>query len=150
MLGISQPATDTDFKCIESVVGHEYFHNWTGKPRDLPRLVPIVAERRFDRFPRSKSFPATGPAVVRRIDNVRMRLFQFPEDAGPTAHPVHPASYEEMNNFLHHDQVHEKGAEVVRMYHTCSEEGSKGMKVVMFQRHDGQAVTCDDFQCRNG
>ena len=93
-------------------------------------------------------FRATEPAaLVRRIDNVRMlRLFQFPEDAGPTAHPVRPASYEEMNNF-YTMTVYEKGAEVVRMYHTLlGEEGfQKGMKLY-FQRHDGQAVTCDDFR----
>ena len=85
--------------------------------------------------------------AVRRIENIRLlRQHQFPEDAGPTAHPVRPASYEEMNNF-YTMTVYEKGAEVVRMYHTLlGEEGfQKGMKLY-FQRHDGQAVTCDDFR----
>ena len=84
---------------------------------------------------------------MRRIENIRLlRQHQFPEDAGPTAHPVRPASYEEMNNF-YTMTVYEKGAEVVRMYHTLlGEEGfQKGMKLY-FQRHDGQAVTCDDFR----
>ena len=85
--------------------------------------------------------------AVRRIENIRLlRQHQFPEDAGPTAHPVRPASYEEMNNF-YTMTVYEKGAEVVRMYHTLlGEEGfQKGMKLY-FQRHDGQAVTCGDFR----
>ena len=147
VLANSRTATDTDFEGIESVVGHEYFHNWTGNRVTCRDWFQLSLKEGLTVFRDQEFSGDRASRVVRRIDNVRMlRLFQFPEDAGPTAHPVRPASYEEMNNF-YTMTVYEKGAEVVRMYHTLlGEEGfQKGMKLY-FQRHDGQAVTCDDFR----
>ena len=147
VLADSRTATDTDFEGIESVVGHEYFHNWTGNRVTCRDWFQLSLKEGLTVFRDQEFSGDRASRVVRRIDNVRMlRLFQFPEDAGPTAHPVRPASYEEMNNF-YTMTVYEKGAEVVRMYHTLlGEEGfQKGMKLY-FERHDGQAVTCDDFR----
>lgn len=143
-------ATDTDYFNIESVVGHEYFHNWTGNRitcRDWFQLslkegLTVFRDQEF-------SMDMAGSAsarAVKRIDDVRvLRTVQFPEDAGPMAHPVRPDSYIEINNF-YTVTIYEKGAEVVRMQHNLvGREGfAKGMKLY-FERHDGQAVTCDDF-----
>ena len=143
-------ATDTDYFNIESVVGHEYFHNWTGDRvtcRDWFQLslkegLTVFRDQEF-------SMDMAGSAsarAVKRIDDVRvLRTVQFPEDAGPMAHPVRPDSYIEINNF-YTVTIYEKGAEVVRMQHNLvGREGfAKGMKLY-FERHDGHAVTCDDF-----
>ena len=143
-------ATDADFAGIESVVGHEYFHNWTGNRitcRDWFQLslkegLTVYRDQEF-----SMDMAGTPSArAVKRIDDVRsLRSLQFPEDAGPMAHPVRPDSYAEINNF-YTATVYEKGAEVVRMMATLV--GRAGFRAGMdlyFQRHDGQAVTCDDF-----
>lgn len=146
VLADAMSATDQDYEHIESVIGHEYFHNWTGNRvtcRDWFQLslkegLTVFRDQEFSGDRASRS--------VRRIRNVQMlRAHQFPEDAGPMAHPVRPSSYEEMNNF-YTMTVYEKGAEVVRMYHTLfGEQGfQKGMQLY-FSRHDGSAVTCDDF-----
>lgn len=143
-------ATDTDYFNIESVVGHEYFHNWTGDRvtcRDWFQLslkegLTVFRDQEF-------SMDMAGSAsarAVKRIDDVRvLRTVQFPEDAGPMAHPVRPDSYIEINNF-YTVTIYEKGAEVVRMQsELVGREGfAKGMKLY-FERHDGHAVTCDDF-----
>lgn len=146
VLANSQTATDSDFEGIESVIGHEYFHNWTGNRVTCRDWFQLSLKEGLTVF-RDQEFSADRASrAVRRIENVRLlRQHQFPEDASPMAHPVRPASYVEMNNF-YTMTVYEKGAEVVRMYHTfLGEEGfQKGMKCY-FQRHDGQAVTCDDF-----
>jgi aminopeptidase N len=143
-------ATDTDFSNIESVVGHEYFHNWTGNRvtcRDWFQLslkegLTVFRDQEF-----SQDLCAEPSArAVKRIEDVRvLRTAQFPEDAGPMAHPVRPDSYVEINNF-YTVTIYEKGAEVVRMMQTLvGREGfAKGM-TLYFARHDGQAVTCDDF-----
>ena len=143
-------ATDTDFSNIESVVGHEYFHNWTGNRitcRDWFQLslkegLTVFRDQEF-----SMDLCAEASArAVKRIEDVRvLRTVQFAEDAGPMAHPVHPDSYAEINNF-YTVTIYEKGAEVVRMMQTLvGRDGfAKGMKLY-FERHDGQAVTCDDF-----
>jgi aminopeptidase N len=143
-------ATDTDFANIESVVGHEYFHNWTGNRvtcRDWFQLslkegLTVFRDQEF-----SQDLCAEPSArAVKRIEDVRvLRTAQFPEDAGPMAHPVRPDSYVEINNF-YTVTIYEKGAEVVRMMQTLvGREGfAKGM-TLYFARHDGQAVTCDDF-----
>ncbi|QPT38438.1 aminopeptidase N [Neisseria cinerea] len=147
VLADSRTATDTDFEGIESVVGHEYFHNWTGNRVTCRDWFQLSLKEGLTVFRDQEFSGDRASRAVRRIENIRLlRQHQFPEDAGPTAHPVRPASYEEMNNF-YTMTVYEKGAEVVRMYHTLlSEEGfQKGMKLY-FQRHDGQAVTCDDFR----
>ncbi|MHB1198087.1 MAG: aminopeptidase N [Polaromonas sp.] len=143
-------ATDTDFSNIESVVGHEYFHNWTGNRvtcRDWFQLslkegLTVFRDQEF-----SQDLCAEASArAVKRIEDVRvLRTAQFPEDAGPMAHPVRPDSYIEINNF-YTVTIYEKGAEVVRMMQTLvGRDGfAKGM-ALYFERHDGQAVTCDDF-----
>ena len=147
VLADSRTATDTDFEGIESVVGHEYFHNWTGNRVTCRDWFQLSLKEGLTVFRDQEFSGDRASRAVRRIENIRLlRQHQFPEDAGPTAHPVRPASYEEMNNF-YTMTVYEKGAEVVRMYHTLlGEDGfQKGMKLY-FQRHDGQAVTCDDFR----
>ncbi|WP_165090745.1 aminopeptidase N [Neisseria yangbaofengii] len=147
VLADSRTATDADFEGIEAVIGHEYFHNWTGNRVTCRDWFQLSLKEGLTVFRDQEFSGDRASRAVRRIDNVRMlRQHQFPEDAGPTAHPVRPASYEEMNNF-YTMTVYEKGAEVVRMYHTLlGEEGfQKGMKLY-FKRHDGQAVTCDDFR----
>ena len=143
-------ATDTDFAGVESVVAHEYFHNWTGNRitcRDWFQLslkegLTVYRDQEF-------SMDMAGSAsarAVKRIDDVRnLRTLQFPEDAGPMAHPVRPDSYSEINNF-YTATVYEKGAEVVRMMATLvGRDGFRRGMDLYFQRHDGQAVTCDDF-----
>ena len=144
-------ATDVDFQGIEAVVGHEYFHNWTGNRVTCRDWFQLSLKEGLTVF-RDQEFSAdmigtnTGRAVT-RIDQVRtLRQAQFPEDAGPMAHPVRPDSFVEINNF-YTVTVYEKGAEVVRMYQTLlgREAFRKGMDLY-FERHDGQAVTCDDFR----
>ncbi len=143
-------ATDTDFANVESVVAHEYFHNWTGNRvtcRDWFQLSlkEGLTVFRDQEFSQDMAGSASGRAV-KRIEDVRvLRTAQFPEDAGPMAHPVRPDQYEEINNF-YTVTIYEKGAEVVRMMQTLvGREGfAKGM-ALYFERFDGQAVTCDDF-----
>ena len=143
-------ATDVDFSNIESVVGHEYFHNWTGNRitcRDWFQLSlkEGLTVFRDQEFSQDMCFEPSARAV-KRIEDVRvLRTAQFPEDAGPMAHPVRPDSYIEINNF-YTVTIYEKGAEVVRMMQTLvGRDGfAKGMKLY-FERFDGQAVTCDDF-----
>ena len=143
-------ATDADFSNIESVVGHEYFHNWTGNRVTCQDWFQLSLKEGLTVF-RDQEFSqdlAGSPSAraVKRIEDVRvLRTAQFPEDAGPMAHPVRPDSYIEINNF-YTVTIYEKGAEVVRMMQTLvGREGfAKGMKLY-FERHDGQAVTCDAF-----
>lgn len=143
-------ATDVDYTNVESVVGHEYFHNWTGNRvtcRDWFQLslkegLTVFRDQEF-----SMDMVASASArAVKRIEDVRLlRTAQFAEDAGPMAHPIRPDQYQEINNF-YTLTVYEKGAEVVRMMQTLvGRDGfARGMKLY-FERHDGQAVTCDDF-----
>jgi len=143
-------ATDTDFANVESVVAHEYFHNWTGNRvtcRDWFQLSlkEGLTVFRDQEFSQDMAGSASGRAA-KRIDDVRvLRTAQFPEDAGPMAHPVRPDQYEEINNF-YTVTIYEKGAEVVRMMQTLVglDGFAKGM-ALYFERFDGQAVTCDDF-----
>ncbi|WP_428851484.1 aminopeptidase N [Imbroritus primus] len=151
VLANSETATDTDFANIESVVGHEYFHNWTGNRvtcRDWFQLSlkEGLTVFRDQEFSADMMGTASGRAV-KRIEDVRLlRQVQFPEDAGPMAHPVRPDSYQEINNF-YTVTVYEKGAEVVRMYQTLlGRDGFRKGMDLYFKRHDGQAVTCDDFR----
>ena len=143
-------ATDIDFSNIESVVGHEYFHNWTGNRvtcRDWFQLSlkEGLTVFRDQEFSQDLCGDASGRAV-KRIEDVRvLRTAQFPEDAGPMSHPVRPDSYVEISNF-YTVTIYEKGAEVVRMMQTLVGRAgfAKGM-TLYFERHDGHAVTCDDF-----
>jgi aminopeptidase N len=143
-------ATDVDYANIESVVGHEYFHNWTGNRITCRDWFQLSLKEGLTVF-RDQEFSMdlctdASARAVKRIEDVRvLRTAQFPEDAGPMAHPVRPDSYIEINNF-YTVTIYEKGAEVVRMMQTLvGREGfAKGMKLY-FERFDGQAVTCDDF-----
>jgi aminopeptidase N len=143
-------ATDVDFANIESVVGHEYFHNWTGNRITCRDWFQLSLKEGLTVF-RDQEFSMdlcadASSRAVKRIEDVRvLRTAQFPEDAGPMAHPVRPDSYIEINNF-YTVTIYEKGAEVVRMMQTLvGREGfAKGM-TLYFARHDGSAVTCDDF-----
>jgi aminopeptidase N len=146
VLANADTATDVDYAGIEAVIAHEYFHNWTGNRvtcRDWFQLslkegLTVFRDQQFSADMRS--------APVKRIQDVTMlRGHQFPEDAGPMAHPIRPDEYIEINNF-YTPTVYEKGAEVIRMFHTLLGEGGfrKGIDLY-FARHDGQAVTCDDF-----
>jgi aminopeptidase N len=143
-------ATDVDYANIESVVGHEYFHNWTGNRITCRDWFQLSLKEGLTVF-RDQEFsqdlcPTPSARAVKRIEDVRvLRTAQFPEDAGPMAHPVRPDAYQEINNF-YTVTIYEKGAEVVRMMQTLvSRDGfAKGM-TEYFKRHDGQAVTCDDF-----
>lgn len=144
-------ATDVDFQGIEAVVAHEYFHNWTGNRVTCRDWFQLSLKEGLTVF-RDQEFTAdmigtdTGRAVT-RIDQVRtLRQHQFPEDAGPMAHPVRPDSFVEINNF-YTVTVYEKGAEVVRMYQTLfGVDGFRKGMDLYFERHDEQAVECDDFR----
>ena len=150
VLANAATATDADFAAIESVVGHEYFHNWTGNRitcRDWFQLslkegLTVFRDQEFS----MDMVESPSARAVRRIEDVRsLRQVQFPEDAGPMAHPVRPDSYVEINNF-YTPTVYEKGAEVVRMMQTLVGRAGFARGITLyFQRHDGQAVTCDDF-----
>ncbi|THF55389.1 aminopeptidase N [Pseudothauera rhizosphaerae] len=150
-------ATDVDYEHIESVVAHEYFHNWTGNRvtcRDWFQLtlkegLTVFRDQQFSADMLACAAGAEGGSsarAVKRIDDVRvLRSAQFPEDAGPMAHPIRPESYQEINNF-YTATVYEKGAEVIRMLHTLlGPEGFRNGMDLYFSYHDGQAVTCDDF-----
>ncbi|HEY9192866.1 MAG TPA: aminopeptidase N, partial [Methyloversatilis sp.] len=139
-------ATDLDYMNIDRVVAHEYFHNWTGNRVTCRDWFQLSLKEGLTVFRDQEYGSDMYSRAVQRIQEVRgLRAAQFPEDAGPMAHPVRPASYEEINNF-YTATVYEKGAEVVRMIHTLLGEDAfqRGMKLY-FERHDGQAVTCDDF-----
>jgi aminopeptidase N len=150
VLASPHTATDSDYAGIESVIGHEYFHNWSGNRvtcRDWFQLslkegLTVFRDQEF-------SMDMAGSAsarAVKRISDVRhLRWLQFSEDAGSMAHPVRPDSYREINNF-YTSTVYEKGAEVVRMMQTLvGKNGFAQGMALYFERHDGQAVTCDDF-----
>ncbi len=146
VLARPESATDVDFVNIEGVIGHEYFHNWSGNRVTCRDWFQLSLKEGFTVL-RDQQFTADmTSSAVKRIDDVRMlRAHQFPEDAGPMSHPVRPDSYVEINNF-YTLTVYEKGAEVVRMLHTLlGEEGFRKGSDLYFARHDGSAVTCDDF-----
>ncbi|MDH5785755.1 MAG: aminopeptidase N [Chromatiales bacterium] len=146
VLARPESATDVDFVNIEGVIGHEYFHNWSGNRVTCRDWFQLSLKEGFTVL-RDQQFTADmNSAAVKRIDDVRMlRAHQFPEDAGPMSHPVRPDSYVEINNF-YTLTVYEKGAEVVGMLRTLlGETGFRKGTDLYFDRHDGSAVTCDDF-----
>lgn len=139
-------ATDFDYEHIEGVIGHEYFHNWTGNRITCRDWFQLSLKEGLTVFRDQEFSSDMGSRAVKRIDDViKLRTMQFAEDAGPMAHPVRPTSYIEVNNF-YTLTVYEKGAEVIRMIHTLL--GPKGFRKGMdkyFELYDGMAVTTDDF-----
>ena len=147
ILATPKTATDADYAAIEGVVAHEYFHNWTGNRVTCRDWFQLSLKEGLTVF-RDQEFSADmNSRGVKRISDVaRLRAAQFPQDAGPMAHPIRPESYIKMDNF-YTVTVYEKGAEVVRMYDTLlGKEGFRRGMDLYFERHDGQAVTCDDFR----
>ncbi len=146
ILASQETATDTDFYYIQGVVGHEYFHNWSGNRVTCRDWFQLSLKEGFTVFRDQEFSSDLNSRVVQRIADVdRLRTYQFPEDAGPMSHPVRPDSYMEINNF-YTMTVYEKGAEVVRMICTLlGEEVFRCGTDLYFKRYDGQAVTCDDF-----
>jgi len=147
VLAKQDTATDQDFINVEAVIGHEYFHNWTGNRVTCRDWFQLSLKEGLTVF-RDQEFTADLQSrAVKRIEDVRyLRAAQFAEDASPMSHSVRPDSYMEINNF-YTLTVYEKGAEVVRLYHTLlGEEGfQKGMQLY-FKRHDGSAASCNDFR----
>ena len=140
-------ATDHDFIGVEAVIGHEYFHNWTGNRVTCKDWFQLSLKEGLTVFRDQEFTSDLQSRAVKRIEDVRyLCSAQFAEDAGPMSHSVRPDSYMEINNF-YTLTVYEKGSEVVRMYHTLLGEAGfqKGMKLY-FERHDGQAVSCNDFR----
>ena len=147
VLAAPETATDEDYEGVEAVIAHEYFHNWTGNRVTCRDWFQLTLKEGLTVF-RDQQFTADmTSAAVKRIDDVRaLRIVQFPEDRGPMAHPIRPESYVEMNNF-YTSTVYNKGAEVIRMYHSLlGAEGFRRGMDLYFERHDGNAVTCDDFR----
>ena len=146
VLADQDTATDADFDNIARVVAHEYFHNWSGDRVTCRDWFQLSLKEGFTVF-RDQSFSAdVGSAPVKRIEDVRvLRAAQFPEDAGPLAHPVRPDSYIEIGNF-YTATVYNKGAEVIRMLATVlGPDKYRAGTDLYFDRHDGEAATCDDF-----
>ncbi|KAK9927159.1 hypothetical protein M0R45_024359 [Rubus argutus] len=139
VLASPETASDGDYAAILGVIGHEYFHNWTGNRVTCRDWFQLSLKEGLTVFRDQEFSSDMGSRTVKRIGDVsKLRTYQFPQDAGPMAHPVRPHSYIKMDNFY--------TAEVVRMYKTLlgSEGFRKGMDLY-FKRHDGQAVTCEDF-----
>jgi len=139
-------ATDADFEAVESVIGHEYFHNWSGNRVTVRDWFQLSLKEGLTVFRDQEFTSDLHSRAVKRIDDVRMlRARQFPEDAGAFAHPVRPERYREINNF-YTATVYEKGAEVVRMLHTLLGEALfRAGCDLYFERHDGQAASVDAF-----
>ncbi|MCB1689146.1 MAG: aminopeptidase N [Halioglobus sp.] len=143
-----ETTTDAGFQRVEAIVAHEYFHNWSGNRVTCRDWFQLSLKEGFTVFRDAQFSADMGSPTVKRVEDATMlRTAQFAEDAGPMAHPVRPESYMEINNF-YTLTVYEKGAEVVRMMHTLlgAEQFRRGSDLY-FERHDGQAVTCEDFVC---
>ena len=139
-------ATDMDYDNVAGVVAHEYFHNWSGNRVTCRDWFQLSLKEGFTVF-RDQSFSADqGSKAVKRIEDVRMlRAAQFPEDSGPLAHPIRPESYIEIGNF-YTSTIYNKGAEVIGMMHTLlGPEKFRAGSDLYFDRHDGEAATCEDF-----
>ncbi|EPT1733569.1 aminopeptidase N [Providencia stuartii] len=146
VLAKNETATDKDYLNIESVIGHEYFHNWTGNRITCRDWFQLSLKEGLTVFRDQEFSSDLGSRSVNRINNVKvMRAAQFAEDASPMAHPIRPEKVIEMNNF-YTLTVYEKGAEVIRMIHTLlGEEMFQAGMQLYIHRHDGSAATCDDF-----
>ena len=148
VLARADTTTDDGFLRVEAVIGHEYFHNWSGNRVTCRDWFQLSLKEGFTVY-RDQEFSADlGHRALKRIEDVeRLRTTQFPEDAGPMAHPIRPDSYMEISNF-YTPTVYEKGAEVVRMLATLlGDDGFRKGSDLYFERHDGQAATCEDFVC---
>ncbi len=147
VLALPETATDDDYEGIESVIAHEYFHNWTGNRVTCRDWFQLTLKEGLTVYRDQRFSEDTISQPVCRIQGIKqLRTRQFPEDEGPMAHPIRPESYISMDNF-YTATVYEKGAEVVRMIATLlGEEGFRKGMDLYFDRHDGQAVTCDDFR----
>ena len=147
VLADAETSTDQDFTTVEAVIAHEYFHNWTGNRVTCRDWFQLSLKEGLTVYREHQFCADMHSADVQRINEVRMlRTAQFPEDAGPMAHPVRPDRYAEISNF-YTATVYQKGAEVIRMYRSLlGEAGYRRGIDLYFQRHDGQAVTCDDFR----
>ena len=146
VLADEQTATDDDLDRVESIIAHEYFHNWTGNRVTCRDWFQLTLKEGLTVF-RDQCFSADmhDKGVKRAEDVTTLRAIQFPEDSSPTSHPIRPESFVEINNF-YTPTVYEKGAEVIRMFHSqLGPEGFRKGTDLYFKRHDGQAVTCDDF-----
>ncbi|MBO6527248.1 aminopeptidase N [Erythrobacter sp.] len=146
VLADPETATDGDYDGVEGVIGHEYFHNWSGNRITCRDWFQLSLKEGFTVL-RDQLFSADmGSEPVKRIEDVRvLRGIQFPEDSGPLAHPIRPDSYREISNF-YTATVYNKGAEVIRMMRTMAgEEAFRKGTDLYFERHDGEAATCEDF-----
>ncbi|MFW6277878.1 MAG: aminopeptidase N [Halorhodospira sp.] len=146
VLATPDTATDSDYESVEAVIAHEYFHNWTGNRVTCRDWFQLSLKEGLTVFREHQFAEAMSSAAVQRIAQVRLlRSAQFPEDAGPMAHPVRPESYVEINNF-YTATVYAKGAEVIRMYHTLlgDETFRRGVQRYLSE-HDGEAATIEDF-----
>jgi len=147
VLADQNSATDVDFERVEGVIGHEYFHNWTGNRVTCRDWFQLTLKEGLTVFRDQQFSGDMGSNAVKRIESVSsLRGRQFNEDAGPMSHPIRPESYISMDNF-YTATVYSKGAEIIRMYNTLlTSEGFRRGMDLYFERHDGNAVTCDDFR----
>ena len=147
VLAKPETATDDEYEAIEGVIAHEYFHNWTGNRVTCRDWFQLTLKEGLTVYRDQEFSSDVGSRAVKRIGDVkRLRFSQFSEDAGPMAHPIRPESYISMDNF-YTATVYEKGAEVIRMIETLvGRDGFRRGMDLYFERHDGHAVTCDDFR----
>jgi aminopeptidase N len=148
VLASPETTTDAGFQRVEAIVAHEYFHNWSGNRVTCRDWFQLSLKEGFTVFRDAEFSADMGSRTVKRVEDVSLlRTVQFAEDSGPMAHPVRPDSFIEISNF-YTATVYEKGAEVVRMIHTLlGPEAFRKGSDLYFERHDGQAVTCEDFIC---
>ncbi|MFC3174922.1 aminopeptidase N [Novosphingobium bradum] len=146
VLADPETATDGDYDAVEGVIGHEYFHNWSGNRITCRDWFQLSLKEGFTVLRDQLFSAAMGSEPVKRIEDVRvLRAAQFPEDSGPLAHPIRPDSYQEISNF-YTATVYNKGAEVIRMMRTMAGEARfRAGTDLYFARHDGEAATCEDF-----
>ncbi|MFT5452015.1 MAG: aminopeptidase N, partial [Enterobacterales bacterium] len=146
VLANNKTATDADFEGVESVIAHEYFHNWTGNRVTCRDWFQLSLKEGLTVFRDQEFSSDMNSRAVKRVEDAQdLKTYQFVEDAGPQAHPIRPDSYIEMNNF-YTSTVYHKGAEVIRMFETLlGKVGFQAGMKLYFERHDGQAVTCEDF-----
>jgi aminopeptidase N len=146
VLADPETATDGDYDAVEGVIGHEYFHNWSGNRVTCRDWFQLSLKEGFTVLRDQLFSSAMGSEAVKRIEDVRvLRIAQFPEDSGPLAHPIRPDSFQEISNF-YTATIYNKGAEVIRMMRTMAgpEKFREGTDLY-FDRHDGEAATCEDF-----